>query len=61
MMNMENVQTTLANMSEGILKTDEILHFVNEVSVSSNLFGLNAAIEAARAGEEGRGFVVRCE
>lgn len=35
-----------------------ITAFVKEISLKSNLLGLNASIEAARAGEQGKGFVI---
>lgn len=45
-------------MEEQVLKTEEILTFIRDISKNSNLLGLNAAIEAARAGEAGRSFSI---
>lgn len=45
-------------------QTNEIRHFVNditEISSQTNLLALNASIEAARAGEAGQGFAVVAE
>ncbi len=55
-------QLSLKSLATGITKkmdeTHEILEFINEVSSTSKMLGLNAAIEAARAGDAGRGFSV---
>jgi hypothetical protein len=58
---LDTLKTTGQEVISNIKKTDEILKFVSDVAVSSNLLGLNAAIEAARAGEHGRGFAVVAE
>jgi methyl-accepting chemotaxis protein len=42
-------------------ETDKILSFIQKISNSTNLLGLNAAIEAARVGAEGRGVSVVAE
>lgn len=55
---LQKVKISSQSVIAEIKKTNDILHFVNEVAESSNLLGLNAAIEAARAGRQGRGFAV---
>lgn len=63
----ENKEATI-NVHQGIIKTNESVNKIGQVSTvinaiadQTNLLALNAAIEAARAGEAGRGFSVVAE
>lgn len=53
-----SLKSMTAEIGKKMEETGEILGFINEVSSTSKMLGLNAAIEAARAGEAGRGFSV---
>ena len=66
------VQTSIANLSDGVQKTAEMIQqlaqdsqqinsvvsVIHSIAEQTNLLALNAAIEAARAGDMGRGFAV---
>jgi len=39
-------------------KTQEILRFIEEITKTTKIIGINAAIEASRVGKEGQGFAV---
>lgn len=52
------VKNFMVNIIDHINETNKILDFVNQISTSSRLLGLNASIESARAGEHGRGFSI---
>lgn len=53
-----SLKAMTAEIARKMTETSEILGFINDVSSTSRMLGLNAAIEAARAGEAGRGFSV---
>lgn len=54
----EEVNKSLADLSESIGKVGNISDVINSIAAQTNLLALNAAIEAARAGESGKGFAV---
>lgn len=56
--NNHEVLELMNGLLEETQKMNEILSFINRVSNSTKILGLNAAIEAARVGEAGRGFGV---
>lgn len=55
---MSGLEKSSAEVMKHVGKTDAILKFVNEISLNTNLLGVNASIEAARAGVHGLGFSV---
>ncbi|HOO29226.1 MAG TPA: HAMP domain-containing methyl-accepting chemotaxis protein, partial [Lachnospiraceae bacterium] len=54
----DEVNTSISELSEQMVKVGEIVDVIRQISSQTNLLALNASIEAARAGEAGRGFAV---
>ncbi|WFR56220.1 methyl-accepting chemotaxis protein [Anaerocolumna sp. AGMB13025] len=57
----KEVGESIRELSELMLKVNNITGLINEIASQTNLLALNAAIEAARAGEAGKGFAVVAE
>lgn len=56
--NIYEVCSLIEQLTEKTEKMNQFLSFINKISNSTKILGLNALIEAARAGEAGRGFAV---
>lgn len=54
----QNINDLVNKTKTGLASMDEILKYINTISDTTNLLGLNAAIESARAGEYGKSFSV---
>lgn len=57
----DNSFTEIKDLTNNILKINNLLLNIEKISSQTNLLALNAAIEAARAGDAGRGFAVVAE
>lgn len=59
--NFQLLSNTTEQTQKQIIKTNEIIKYINDISMRTRLLGFNASVEAARAGVAGKSFSIIAE